>query len=182
MGCDIHIFTERKDENGFWESVDFYIPCKGFRLVEFYHDRNYELFNALAGVRGEGRRDVAKGFPDDASETVRKEHGDDDDYHSPSYLNLKELKALSEEYVDGVKRNGMVSPEAYNRLIGGEEPTSWCKATGDRSWKYAEWHSGDNPLDYIMEKLEMFLSLRYWDYERPEADSEDFRVVFWFDN
>jgi hypothetical protein len=103
MGCDIHAVLERKfgdkwigievlrhryafifnDEEGAYENDHLrYIGCKAI-------DRNYALFAALAGVRGEGPE--AKGLPNSAPELSRAllfEY--DDDLHSHSWCSLSE--------------------------------------------------------------------------------------------
>lgn len=97
MGCDIHMYIEKKI-NGKW------IPAQGFMKnrnddtpdVPYYdqfHQRNYALFGFLAGVRN---TDIVwfkpKGFPADASEEVaRVYHRWGSDAHTPSYLTKEEL-------------------------------------------------------------------------------------------
>lgn len=58
MGCDIHIFVEYREfgRTGRWRSL-----AEG----EMRGDRDYEMFSALAGVRGDGP--APKGLPDDLS-------------------------------------------------------------------------------------------------------------------
>lgn len=92
MGCDIHLIVERQVGDK-WIAV---------RLLDGYHNhidgkwsspaarsRSYERFAALAGVRGDGP--VAKGLPDDLSETARfliDDYGSDG--HSHSWLPVEE--------------------------------------------------------------------------------------------
>ncbi len=79
MGCDIHMVLERL-HGGEWIGINTFPYMRGiahdldatgeFRQVEgviFWRqrDRNYELFAALAGVRGEGP--APRGLPDDIS-------------------------------------------------------------------------------------------------------------------
>lgn len=59
MGCDIHLYIERK-VNGVWEPVRI-----DDRLLP--DDRNYRLFGFLANVRGTGGHFEGRGFPDDTS-------------------------------------------------------------------------------------------------------------------
>lgn len=113
MGCDIHLFAEKKNGNGQWESVDkwsnnpeygkydWYEPEFEIKREDrFYTDgRNYNLFCALAGARmWEFLGDPImvsppKGFPEDGSQQVRKEFEDmAGDAHTASWLTLKELK------------------------------------------------------------------------------------------
>lgn len=62
MGCDIHLYFEKKNNEGQWKKIDI-----DERLLPT--NRNYRLFGFLAGVRDnelepqfEGR-----GWPDDTS-------------------------------------------------------------------------------------------------------------------
>lgn len=196
MGCDIHIYTEVKDSDGNWRSVDFYTPNEyyeagtakedeaEFELHEFYSRRSYELFTALAGVRGKPVKSLEpKGFPQDASGRVRKTFDRwGSGAHTPSYLTLKELYVHRERLGDIITRTGVISPLQFKELQEGIKPISWCAGTSDREWIEVTWEDEFNPMDEFLEKLNSFLSLRFWDYERPKEDSEDFRVVFWFDN
>ena len=110
MGCDIHIVLERKDRNGQWfgwkqlsymetEALTFtYLNYETTherpRYVGYTIDRrNYEFFNALCGVRGEGSEFgyEPRGLPEDASPMVRECLDDNVDLHSHSWLTIKEL-------------------------------------------------------------------------------------------
>jgi len=195
MGCDIHIYTERKDKTtGVWECQDYYsinnyyekYPDEEQPYVreDFYRGRNYELFTALAGVRGKGVESLTpKGFPEDAS----KECSEDfirwsTDAHTPSHLTLKEIYEHKDRIGGTVKRNGMISPKQAEELGEGIKPDSWCLWTNQEGYVLAEWEDEYNPMDNFLEQLEAFLQVRYRDFERPDKDSEEFRVVFWFDN
>lgn len=116
MGCDIHLYGEKKiydfdDEekkHGVWVSLDLWKemdcePSYAGKLETPYKNRfynggrNYNLFTALAGVRSHYftnllRIPEPKGFPKDASKPVKqcKRHWGSDG-HSHSYLTLKEL-------------------------------------------------------------------------------------------
>lgn len=106
MGCDIHFYVEKKDENGKWVSVDKWSTdpweCDEQDYIDvksedsFYHDRNYLLFGILAHVRD--RRVVSislpRGLPEDISPEVKKRSDDyGGDGHSHSWLTLAELMA-----------------------------------------------------------------------------------------
>jgi len=111
MGCDIHLFAEKK-ENGVWISIDKYTPNPEFGK---YHDekefvidhadriytkgRNYNLFCALAGVRGfhfYGEPSIIsepKGLPEDCCTEIKTESDNyGADGHSHSWNTLKELE------------------------------------------------------------------------------------------
>lgn len=108
MGCDIHIILERKDlERGHWVGVrDYAIFNRSLlldanahanRLVQWQiKSRNYEFFNDLCGVRGDGSQFgyEPKGLPDDASNLTLLEIGEDDDLHSHSFLSIDELEPV----------------------------------------------------------------------------------------
>lgn len=87
MGCDIHIHSEIK-VNGKWLHYD-QPNC----------ERDYDLFEKMAGVRGDIKNAIAppRGIPDDATETTKLccEY-DGVDGHSHSWLSSKEIAELSE--------------------------------------------------------------------------------------
>ena len=84
MGCDIHVFLEKKVNNN-------WLFITNFKRNQATEGRNYERFAALAGVRGEGP--AARGLPVNVSESV-KYLTDGLDYHSHSWLNLKIAAAI----------------------------------------------------------------------------------------
>lgn len=94
MGCDIHIITEIKKNNK-WKRVP--------ETPEEFNCRNYSVFAFLANVRNsfDTQGFKPKGLPEDISALHfdRCEEIDDwdidfecPDYHSHSYLTLKELQ------------------------------------------------------------------------------------------
>lgn len=106
MGCDIHMYTERR-VNGKWVHADpsvrsfsesnesrinIHVPYQH----QIYKGRNYLLFGVLAGVRtSECQKFEPKGFPEDASLIVREMYDQyGSDAHTPSYLTLKELESI----------------------------------------------------------------------------------------
>jgi hypothetical protein len=125
MGCDIHLYAEvRRD--GKWHRVfpppeardPWYIEQAANvnggtyyavrALCTWYHDRNYNVFGMLAGVRAREFRPIAepRGWPDDLSDEVRAilhaaETAETEDAlpegeiwpgdHSFSWLTLREL-------------------------------------------------------------------------------------------
>lgn len=103
MGCDIHMVVERKFGER-WVGVhacpygwaEVMPPTGGFVSGRTYwpvRSRNYDLFAALAGVRGDGPE--PRGLPDDASDlTVMEAEGWGDDGHSHSWLPLSEALML----------------------------------------------------------------------------------------
>ena len=73
MGCDIHMFKEKKI-SGVWKCLDKFIPeedSSPCRETSFFNeDRDYEFFVVIAGVRGEGRLHYQDDLPQDISETL----------------------------------------------------------------------------------------------------------------
>ncbi|MCK5609405.1 hypothetical protein KAR91_46460 [Candidatus Pacearchaeota archaeon] len=191
MGCDIHIYTERKRNNE-WRCTDYFTPNEyygdegepEFDHKDFYDGRDYELFGAIAGVRREYDNSAKpKGFPDNASKECKRDYnGWGCDAHTPSYLNLKELKELQLNLNDKTKRSGMISPEQATELDGGKSPESWCGWTSRTDHVHREWEVEKNQLDFFMEKLTKFLEGRFYNFELKGMDDPDLRVVFWFDN
>lgn len=117
MGCDIHIYRERK-VNDSWETsttetVEHYGEGEEYTNVSNgidsfeedavrYVGRNYHLFSFLSGVRSYGESwfmdPIAedRGFPNDVCQ-VNKQLLDDVDLHSHGYLTLAELNNLIQE-------------------------------------------------------------------------------------
>ena len=87
MGCDIHIHAEVKI-NGKWEHYD-QPDC----------DRDYQLFERMAGVRGDVKNAISKprGLPKNATRLTKFDAKNwDGDGHSHSWLSAKEISALAE--------------------------------------------------------------------------------------
>lgn len=147
MGADIHLFVEKKDENGKWQSLDewskedcdeddeYCVPDVPYGK-ELYRDRNYYLFALLADVRNYD--DIKpihapKGLPDDVSEPVKKRSDyEDGDAHSHSWYTLKELQDY--DWENGTICRGIVDlPEYYHwKNTVGEDgsPRAWCGGIG----------------------------------------------------
>ncbi len=104
MGCDIHMWVERKETDGKWHLVPD---------AKVYNYRSYRLFGFLAGVCGDGPAIAEpRGWPDDMSDELEQFLGFDfegpENYdnrdkrlrwpgdHTPSWLTADEiLKALA---------------------------------------------------------------------------------------
>jgi hypothetical protein len=196
MGCDIHMYTEKKDHKGVWRCTDFYEVNQyynedekdewepEFNHFDFYRGRNYELFGVLAGVRSEAVKFIPpKGVPLDASKECQADFKRwDSDAHTPSWLTLGEIKQLQKDIGNTVKRSGMISQTQMDELKNGKKPDTWCGWTSNDSYVHAEWEDEYNPLDGFIEQLNTFLSMKFWKHEIDAMNDSDFRVVFWFDN
>jgi hypothetical protein len=100
MGCDIHLFVEAKNKDDKWVMVDN--PTV---------NRNYDLFEKMAGVRGESYNALVqpRGLPDNVSEGTRL-HRDywGEDGHTESYLKQSEIEQL-EKWIDKQEGFGFCS-------------------------------------------------------------------------
>lgn len=125
MGTDIHFYVEKKTASG-WESADEWEYNSNYNYWEvpykkqFYCDRNYSLFAALADVRnGRGFAGVVtgericpisepRGLPEDLSKTLTERLDVD---HTPSWLTLEEI--LAYDWTTSVIKYGVVPLETY---------------------------------------------------------------------
>lgn len=90
MGCDIHAYSEIKNNVGFWDLVGK-ANC----------NRDYSFFGLIAGVRdyrNKNQQHEVKGFPKNASSEVQAIYDDwGSDAHTSSYLTLPELKSTNKQ-------------------------------------------------------------------------------------
>ena len=155
MGCDIHIYRERK-VNGNWETsttetVNYYGEGEEYTSVSNgidsfeegavrYVGRNYNLFSFLSGVRSYGETwfmdPIAedRGFPEDICD-VNKQLLDDCDLHSHGYVTLAELNDLIQETKTELTKSSIGASEVHDldlkRLLDGLnnllETVNWDK-------------------------------------------------------
>jgi len=198
MGCDIHLFSEKKkivNDKEVWVNADYWTinPYFGddeyeqeLDIVSIYNNRNYDLFNVLAGVRGNGPSiSQPRGLPDDVSSIVKKESDSwDGDGHSHSYLTLAELK---EYYKNNshTPHNGFLSKQQIKELDeDNHTPYSWRSEWSHPNFEYREWKE-ISPLKVIVDKVDERMRKEFWVREDEEDTSkfdDRFRIVFWFDN
>lgn len=200
MGCDIHMITEIR-KNGKWERV--------LEIPETLKRRNYSVFAFLADVRNSW--DIngfkPKGLPEDISGlTFDKDEDEDEedyykidfreensDYHSHSWLTLKELQEsdksdflctkikVDKEFIDKFFEFGGKMPEQMeiidytpNTLVDAVyyayQPNviiRW-KSVKESELKNISIFEGIKELEEIAEKY--------------DVDNENIRIVFAFDN
>ncbi len=141
MGCDIHAHVEVriKGEWHHYSDVDI--------------DRNYALFEKMAGVRGDDSNAISlpRGLPADLSAVTRISYESwRGDAHSMSWLNSKEMGAIEEWTCERRKRWEADNPGQYDSsrpifgYIFGDRADEWPDVGG--------------------------------------FSKSDLRVVFWFDN
>lgn len=191
MGCDIHLYKERR-VNGAWVTADEGwkdeygegvedVPWRGR-----FTTRDYNLFGFLAkGVRSEHEFSfMPRGLPINACPqvaTVARAWGEDG--HSHSYLTISELKECWDALQDKtVTVSGMKSAEGLRKLnasIEGPGETDWpliypyCKWTSDETAVEFEIQV---PVSFSLIGVEQILGLF------DEGNPDDQRIVFWFDN
>jgi len=205
MGCDIHLYVEKKSVDGQWICV----------AKDAYGGRNYNLFSILADVRngrgfagcktGEGFNPISKpkGLPADVSAVVQEESdGWSGDGHSHSYLTLSEI--LGFDWTQTTQLQGWVSAEAFKSWDRwgrehGEAPKGYCGGVdGGRVVHITE----DTMRELIRaddtESLAHHYCLVKWEMPYARCASEfwsetipkllrlgipaNVRIVFWFDN
>lgn len=92
MGCDIHLFVERKVGN-VWKKV-------ADKEKKFYQPRNYALFGLLADVRNHNMPTIKppQGIPEDVSKGIAKQWNKDKrDCHTPTFYTLAELLSVKDK-------------------------------------------------------------------------------------
>lgn len=153
MGCDIHAFAEKKNDNGSYEMLPFSpFDMRWYGAFGFLADvRNYSAVSPISKPRG---------IPSDASNEVIEECKSwGIDGHSHSWLSVNELLEFNyDEIVEDRRVTRQISPGCISGActckIGEGEKTTWREFLG-----------------------EQFIS----DIEILKSIGAD-RVVFWFDN
>ena len=171
MGADIHMYVEKRMPSGNWVCVrNLNEPINSTSLHVMYHDRsssnggfvslwelrsrNYELFSALANVRGDGNGPEPKGLPQDVSEYVEVEfQGWGMDAHSASWYSADEFVQIYDRIGVEVDEEIPLSPYVTARMKYGEEAAT---------------------AQFLDDKVSLVI-----DEEEPVGD---YRFVFWFDN
>lgn len=155
MGCDIHLYVEKRDALGQWQSADTWEPNPYYegdddegepQMVipygtRFYDGRNYGLFAILADVRngvgfagiktGDGYQPIAqpRGLPNDMSAEVAADAQRwESDGHSYSWFMLQDL--LDYDWTQSTDLQGWLHAMEFWRWEGwarnhGESPQGW---------------------------------------------------------
>lgn len=207
MGCDIHLFTEKKitvDGKKKWHCCDHFKYNEYFDNTEYekemsvvpiYDGRDYELFTALANVRerdGIAVISEPRGLPDDVTDVVKKESDDwGIDGHSHSWLTARELFVYQNKH-PFIHYSGMLVGEELERFDkDGIPPKSWCGWTNAKNAQWREWNVPGSVVDHLVKCVKQRMSEEFYIYDflnekEKEARywkyADDFRIVFWFDN
>jgi len=119
MGCDIHLFVEKKEKDG-WKFI---------KDIDTDIGRDYRLFSVLAGVRNTTKAipiSLPKGIPNDVSDAVH-ENIDQCSFlgdHSHSFLTLEEI--LNFNWDQKHVFNKIVNENEFKTFISKGIPNSWC--------------------------------------------------------
>lgn len=137
MGADIHMYVERRMPSGDWicvRDLNETLHSKGLNVLvrssspikdgfsAFWNlvGRNYSLFAALAGVRGEGPQ--PRGLPQDVSEYVELERdGWGFDAHSVSWYSASDFVRIYEGVYAEVDDDTPLSEYVITRMEDGDE-------------------------------------------------------------
>jgi len=189
MGCDIHMYREKR-VNGKWETADCWESKYDIIDVAFeerFHDRNYELFSVLAGVRR--REEPAFGFTPRGlpvtccAEVADAANGWGDDGHSHSYLYLHELEDLLALLSSATQPiSGMKDRDELAKLQSSIE-------SGFPDWNllypYCQGTNDSRSVEFCVNVPALFLlgdGLARIIASIKEIGGDQQRVVFWFDN
>lgn len=203
MGCDIHTCVEVRKTindvkkwvsadhfslNSYYDGVDEYE--QKYNVVEIFGDRNYHAFSNLCGVRryieDSPRISDPKGIPDDCCKTIKdRSDRDGSDGHSHSYVTLRDVVDFLANN-KGFQFTGIISAEQASALDNdGEFPAGWCQATNQKDYVRRTWFDKDcNPLEPLKDEMikRMKEAMWVWSDDDIEANLDNIRLVFWFDN
>lgn len=200
MGCDIHMYVERKVGNT-WEQVyeeDGKYPDR----KSWDPDRNYDLFGLLAGIRSTIFSPLIppRGIPEDLSKSVNVEWEKYEGYgHTPSFLTLAELLPFEDSaqdvpcYLDisgfkSFKKTGKVPNNYYYSY-----PLSYksCVVSNEEMGKIINLVAFLDDKQYWtkIEHKEQFKEISKVFFvdiigamKKLSKNPEDIRCVFWFDS
>ena len=167
MGADIHLYLERKMKSGNWACVSNFntiihgeaFDGRGANGSDWWFklgNRNYNLFGALASVRGDGLE--PRGLPADLSD-ITQDEADSwvHDAHSHSWM-------YADEFAD-----------IYHEVMFGDEEIE----EDNPMHRYYQLTLKDGKEDAVWDFVNRMCSPMCIE---DEDKAQDFRFVFWFDN
>lgn len=181
MGCDIHLYKEKKIE-GNWVTAD-----EGWVDVPWenrFTDRDYVLFGLFADVRRDsGFNQKPKGMPFNVCSEIKNLNEQlGSDAHSHSFFYLTELNELWDELKGRrVTISGMKDKDEIKKLkdsLASDSPDydllyPYCQSTNINNYEDFE---VEIPASIQLSGLNKII-------ESFDADDGELqRIVFWFDN
>jgi hypothetical protein len=174
MGCDIHCYVEYRPVSKpdkwseRWQSF-------GTRINP---GRNYSIFGALAGVRDEAQsHPPVRGLPDDAGYSAADDYwlwiADTEDEGCCSRENADRYHAHGARYRSRVGEDIVINPPTQPQWV---EHPDWHTA----SWVTPdEWRAAIDQNRYggAVKYVALLAAMR-----SLEAQGQEVRMVFWFDN
>ena len=201
MGCDIHTKVEvnrsihgvRKwvdgdlySKNAYYNVTDLDYGSK-WEVEELFADRNYTAFTHLAGVRDyTGKFEpIQKGrtMPEDATEETKQAFKYwESDGHSFGWVTLTEIIEFRKN-LKPTRFSGFVTDEGLKQISEQGYPNSWCQGSSI-PMNYAEWETLEDPLQQLEQELRDRLKMLGMAYGETQQDiqSDNIRLIFWFDN
>lgn len=192
MGCDIHLYKEKKVDSQWVTADEGWVDEYNEGYVDFpwenrFTQRDYDLFGFLCkGVR----RDfdfslIEKGLPDQMSPEVTAIYKNwKADAHSASYLTLTELKQAWEMLQKKLTPvSGMIHKDQLVKL---QEELKKDKPDYNVLYPYCQWTNQpdyvkfniDLPSTFMLSNVLTLIEL----FGEVVDNTDDYRIVFWFDN
>ena len=154
MGCDIHLYVEKRIDGKWIAQGNFERDEDGYTQDgdNYYDGRNYDLFAILADVRngrgfagvktGDGFNPIAapKGLPEDVSDEIKGISDSwDIDGHSHSFFTVREL--LDYDWTQETGKQGWLNMPEWERWSRwdrnrGVGPNSYCGAVSGGAVKH----------------------------------------------
>lgn len=161
MGCDIHMMAQKRSDDGSYHEIDF-VPFdwRSYGVFGFLADvRNYSAVTPVSTPRGIPDDMKVKEEPTEWWDKGYEPEWESCDYHSHSWLSVKELADIDyDQIIEDRRYNGMTQ---YGYISGALT---------------------SEPGKGQMMKLRDFLGEQFIDdLERLKYEEVD-RIVFWFDN
>lgn len=205
LGCDIHICCEARNyitaiEPDKWYNVDHYvanydITKGGFEVLPIYSDRNYILFGALAGVRGEVPEPISepKGLPFDMDEYTKTIFETwEEDAHSCSFLTYNEIVTWQKRCKSLYLNDELTKEQREALAVLGLTVEDWHDLITQDELEHENWNDVISSLKPLLTAMQNRMeevfdpceSYRYLNGSQVIYDKfgDDFRIVFWFDN
>lgn len=181
MGCDIHVYLERKFSDGPWEiepkhkiKLDDNGEIDDIDSISTFSARNYTFFGEVAGVRSFSKPKIPpRGLPQDASKEIQKLYTKNLYWHTCTWLSPEEMQEAMSLF------EKKYSLDSYNRV----DRINWLwEGDSARCWENRNdigRHIDNSALLYIEKEI----INNNLDNVLLGADRQlQFRFIIWFDS